>query len=104
MRLKIKKSPASPSRSKKHFTVKVMSQNNLVECHASSKETALVDEYLMFWNQNIHYKTLYSYIKKTQTTVDHVFLSAYLKSKGYSSGYVKVSTGKKLKLWNKLVK
>jgi hypothetical protein len=101
----LKNKPSFHSLKKKnHITVKVISKNNLVVCHASSAEAALVDEYLMFWNKNIRYKSLYAYMKNNFHSVDHVFLSAYLKSKGYSSGYVEVSTGTKLKLWNKLVK
>ena len=97
------KTPLKKS-STKHVGVKVMSKNNCVECHATSGEANKIDEYLMFWDKNIHYPTLRNYVKKTYSSVDHVFLSAYLKSKGYTSGYVKAPNGTKLKLWNKLVK
>lgn len=81
-----------------------MSKNNRVECHATSGEANKIDEYLMLWGENIHYPTLRKYVMKTYPTVDHVFLSAYLKSKGYTSSYIKISNGAKLKLWNKSVK
>lgn len=91
----------SSFKKKKHTTVKVMSKNNIVECHASSKEAEKIDEFLMFWDKNIYYKSLYSYVKADFPTLDHVFVSAYLRSKGYSSSHVKLLNNKKIKLWNK---
>lgn len=85
----------------KHTTVKVMSKNNIVECHATFKEAQKIDEFLMFCNKNVYYKNLYSYVKADFPTLDHVFVSAYLKSKGYSSSFVKLQNNKRIKLWNK---
>jgi|SaaInlV_120m_DNA_4_1040238.scaffolds.fasta_scaffold105501_1 hypothetical protein len=87
---------------KKNFkpAIEIQSPNQKVECHVTKDYTKMIDFYLKN-NREISYSSLWRHLKMSYESVDHLSLSGYLKSKGYSKQSVLRADGVNVKLWLK---